>query len=355
MLGGWRQVNRSVLAAIGVPVAVTVGSVGTFWLASPSASRAPVRHHHAAIQAAPAASASASPTPSPSPAKPKAHKHPGQHPGHKRAPAPPAAAPSGLLPGHVFVGVAVGTQITPSVDSFSAATGAHMALVELYTGFGSPFPQPGAGRVTALGSTPLIQWDPGRAPLGTIAAGGYDGYVRQWAAAARAFGHHIVLSFGHEMNGPWSRWGSAHATPAQFVAAWRRIHTIFASQHVGNVTWSWDPSHTGADPQPWWPGPGYVDEIGIDGYFRPGQTFAQIFAQRLALIRSFTGKPVFIAETSVAPSPGAPGQIVGLFNGVIHYGLMGFVWFDINGLEQWRLEGRLAAIAAFRMCVAHTQ
>jgi hypothetical protein len=230
-----------------------------------------------------------------------------------------------------------------------------MALVELYSGFGSPFPQPGMSRVTALSSTPLLQWDPSHAPLGSIAAGHYDSYVRHYAEAVKAFGHRIVLSFGHEMNGPWSRWGPAHATPAQFVAAWRRIHTIFASQHVTNVSWSWDPSHTGYPPQAWWPGAGYVDQIGIDGYQRPGQTFAQIFASRLALIRTFASKPIFIAETGVAPSSSAPRQIVGLFNGVIHYHLNGFVWFDINGLEQWRLEGRPVAIRAFRACVARTR
>jgi hypothetical protein len=209
--------------------------------------------------------------------------------------------------------------------------------------------------VIALGSTPLLQWDPGRAPLRSIAAGTYDGYVRRYASAIRAFGHHIVLCFGHEMNGSWSRWGTAHATPAQFVAAWRRIHGIFARQHVTNVTWSWDPSHTGADPRPWWPGSAYVNRIGIDGYFRPGQTFAQIFASRLGLIRTFANKPIFIAETGVAPSAGAPSQIIGLFNGVIRYHLSGFVYFDMNGLERWRLEGRPAAIRTFRICVARTR
>ena len=358
MLGGWRKVNRSVLAAIGVPVAITVGSVGTFLLSSPHPSRVTAaRHDRAAVHAAPvSSSAPASPTPDRDRRRHKAHKRASHH---NKTPARGSvtaqAAPCGSVAGHLFVGVAVPAPLTSSVQSFSAATGAHLALVELYTGFGSPFPQLEASRVTALGSTPLIQWDPDRAPLGNIAAGSYDGYLRQWAAAAKAFGHPMVLSFGHEMNGPWSRWGSAHATPAQFVAAWRRIYTIFASQHTGNVTWSWDPSHTGADPQPWWPGPGYVNEIGIDGYQRPGQTFAQIFAQRLALIRSFARKPIFIAETSVAPSPGQSSQIIGLFNGVIQYGLSGFVWFDINGLEQWQLAGRPAAISTFRACVARTQ
>jgi hypothetical protein len=349
--------NRSVLAAIGVPMVVAVGSVGAFWLTSPhgggAGSVASTRPDHAAVSAA----SPSSPSPSKSPA---AHKHRTRthHARHKARPGgstPQFVPAGGVLAGHVFVGVAVKTGITSSVRSFSALTGAHMARVELYSSFGSPLPQPGLSRVTALGSTPLLQWDPGRTPLGSIAAGNYDRYVRQYADAVKAFGRRIVLSFGHEMNGPWSRWGPAHATPAQFVAAWRRIHHIFAGQHVTNVSWSWDPSHTGYPPQPWWPGSRYVDQIGIDGYQRPGQTFAQIFASRLALIRTFANKPIFIAETSVAPSSSAPRQIVGLFDGVIQYHLSGFVWFDINGLEQWRLEGRPVAIRTFRACVARTR
>lgn len=256
--------------------------------------------------------------------------------------------------GPVFVGVAVNGAIAPAVRSFAQVTGAHIALVELYTPFPGPFPSWPAGQVTALGSTPLIQWDPRRAPLGAIAAGRYDDYVRRYAAQVRAFGQHVVLSFGHEFNGAWSPWGFLHDTPAQFVGAWRRIHDIFARQGVTNVTWSWDPSHTGRSPGPWWPGPGYVDEIGIDGYQRPGQTFAQIFANRLADIRTFASEPIFIAETSVAPSAGQAAQVAGLFNGVRLYHLLGFVWFDINRLEAWRLEGRPAAISAFRSFVART-
>jgi hypothetical protein len=95
--------------------------------------------------------------------------------------------------------------------------------------------------------------------------------------------------------------------------------------------------------------------IGIDGYQRPGDTFARIFAARLAYLRRFTRKPIYIAETAVAPSRGQARQIVGLFDGVLRYHLRGFVWFDINHLEAWRLEGRQGAIRAFRQEVARTR
>lgn len=338
------------LAGILVPLLVGGGSIGTFWLVSPQGGHPASRAHSSAM-----AAASATPSPSPSPsASPKRHRHRRhRHARHQRRHTRHALPP--ILTGHVSVGVAVKDGIVSGVRSFSRTTGAHMALVEIYAPFGAAFPQSEAGKVRGLGSTPLIQWDPNRAPVSQIAAGTYNGYVRHYADAVKAFGSRVVLSFGHEFNGTWNRWGAGHYSPAQFVAAWHRIHNIFASQGARNVVWSWDPSHTGDTPDAWWPGPAYVDRIGIDGYLRPGQTFADIFASRLADVRGFTGKPIYIAETGVAPCAGQASQIISLFNGVLRYHLSGFVYFDINHLEPWRLEGRPAAIRAFREAVAHTR
>jgi len=282
---------------------------------------------------------------------------PSRGPGPYRQASPRSSTPSPvLLPrarsGHVFIGVAVKGSIGPGVRSFSRATGARMSMVEIYTRFGTPFPRLELRRVGSAGATPLMQWNPRGSPLGRIAAGRYDTYLRDYAVSVRKFGRRIVLSFGHEMNGTWNSWGAGHVSPATFVAAWRRIHRVFARAGVHNVTWSWDPSHVGELPRPWWPGRHYVGKIGIDGYLRPGDTFAHIFADRLAYIRRFTSKPVYIAETAVAPSRYQTRQITGLFDGVQRFHLSGFVWFDINHLAAWRLEGRRAAVRAFRRAAA---
>jgi hypothetical protein len=228
-------------------------------------------------------------------------------------------------------------------------------MVEFYTAFGAPFQQWEASQVVAGGSVPFIQWNPRHAPPVRIAEGAYDGYLRQYASAVKAFKCRIVLSFGHEMNGNWYPWGRPSTTPAQFIAAWRRIHNVFTTAHVTNVIWAWDPDHRGSRASTWWPGTAYVDWIGLDGYQRTGQSFKYIFGRQLAAVRRITDKPVFISETAVAPGPEQDSQIAELFSALSKYHLGGLVWFDINRRAQWRLEGRSRAVAAFRRSATNVE
>ena len=64
------------------------------------------------------------------------------------------------------------------------------------------------------------------------------------------------------MNGNWYPWGTTHTTPADFVAAWRRIHNLFGQAGVSNVTWVWNPNDIFPVPQvqlkPYFPGNAYL-------------------------------------------------------------------------------------------------
>ena len=79
-------------------------------------------------------------------------------------------------------------------------------------------------------AVPLVQINPEGVKLKTIASGQYDPYLRSYALAVRAFGHRVIISFGHEMNGSWYSWGYGHTSPAVFVTAWRHIVTIFRQE-----------------------------------------------------------------------------------------------------------------------------
>lgn len=223
-------------------------------------------------------------------------------------------------------------------------------IAEIYTGFGGHFPGTLATRFRAAGMVPFIQVNPRKVKLTGIAAGHYDVYLRTYARDARRFCTPLILSFGHEFNGPWYTWGFKDTPPQVFVAAWRHMHDIFIQEGATNVIWAWDPDHAAKDPTPWWPGPSYVNWIGIDGYFRkPGQTsFRVLFGNRIAEIRKFSNAPILIAETGAPPSPQRAKQIRILFGGVHSYGLLGMIYFDIPGIQDYRINHDQAALAVFR-------
>jgi glycosyl hydrolase family 26 len=354
------RVNRSRAAISGAAVVVIAAIVAAFLIVGngastgsgggagrPAAGAGPHRAT-ATLPAQPGHRTSAPP-----PARPAARGH-----GHPDADsAVPQDTPAGVnwvLDAkswriHRFIGVAPRSPVLHNTASFAGITHLHPAVIEMYTGFNNRFPGKQLSQIFHYGSVPLVQWNPRGASLKNIQHGKFDGYIRRFAKKMKAFGHPVILSFGHEMNGHWSRWSPPFATAGQFVASWRRIHTIFARNHVSNVLWSWDPSHT-TSAKKWWPGSVYVDRIGIDGYFRSGQSFKKIFGKALAAIRRYANKPVYIAETSVQRGHGQVQQVENIFHGVRRYHLSGFVWFDINRLETWRLEGRHPAIRAFRRC-----
>ena len=76
-------------------------------------------------------------------------------------------------------------------------------------------------------------------------------------------------------------------------------------------------------------------------------TFAPLFGPTILAVRMLTADPILIAETGAGAAAGQPAKIADLFAGIRAYGLLGFMWFDAEGMEDWRLTSP-AAIAAFR-------
>jgi hypothetical protein len=243
------------------------------------------------------------------------------------------------------------------VADFTTAVGKQPNLVGYYSGWGEPFQISFAETVHRHDAATIMQWDPTLASVTKIASGGYDGYLRSFADSVRAFGHPVVIGFGHEMNAYWYSWGYGHLPAATFVAAWRHIVTLFRQQGVNNVTWLWtlqvDEPGTGPIAS-WWPGAKYVNWVGIDGYYYwPSETFFSIFGKTIAQVRAFTGLPILLSEVAVGPVAGQARKIPNLFAGMRLYGTIGLVWFDIGqhqGIyhQDWHIEDNQAAVTAFR-------
>ncbi|MGZ8852925.1 MAG: glycoside hydrolase family 26 protein, partial [Thermoanaerobaculia bacterium] len=135
-----------------------------------------------------------------------------------------------------------------------------------------------------MGSVPLITWEPWvvdfderlrknrpsraereYASLRSIAKGDYDFYIVKWAKAAAEYRKPLFIRFAHEMNDPYRYpWGPQNGNrPDDFVAAWRHVHVVFQKMGATNVLWIWSPHIS----MPWfeyyYPGPEYVDWIGV--------------------------------------------------------------------------------------------
>jgi mannan endo-1,4-beta-mannosidase len=249
------------------------------------------------------------------------------------------------------------------VTAVTSATGTRPNLLLYYSGWYERFKDEFAVQVQQHGAVPFIQLDPNSISLAAIAAGTYDAFLQEFATQVAAFGAHtghgVIISFAHEMNGSWYHWGYRHTSPRVFVAAWRHLVTLFRQQGADDVTWLWTTNIIDAkggipNPAPWWPGQKYVTWIGIDGYYyRPSWTFASLFGPTIKAVRALTTAPVpiLIAETGAARAAGQPAKIANLSAGVQAYGLLGFVWFDADGVKDWSLHGP-AAIAAFHQAAA---
>jgi mannan endo-1,4-beta-mannosidase len=241
------------------------------------------------------------------------------------------------------------------VTSFTRATRVKPDIVSYYSGWLEPFQTRFAVIAARHDAVPLVQIDPKGISLRAIATQDYDSYLRSYAAAVRSYHRPVILSFGHEMNGDWYSWGYKHQSPKAFVAAWRHIVKVFRRQHADNVTWLWTVNTIGRHnsipaPYAWWPGSSYVTWIGIDGYYaQPFNTFASLFGPTIKAVRTLARDPIpiLISETGALSNASQPVKITNLFAGIRAYGLLGFVWFDVNHKKDWSVSSP-AAVTAFR-------
>jgi mannan endo-1,4-beta-mannosidase len=270
-------------------------------------------------------------------------------------------APAHPLVWPAFLGVYPAGHGYGPVASFAKAAGQRPNIVEYASPWYEPFPTSYAQTLRRHGAFMLVQMDPTYVTAKRIAAGRYDGYLSSYAESVRDLGRAVIISFGHEMNAPWYSWGYRHTPPATFVAAWRHIVTLFRALGAENVTWLWtiNADQPGTGPAAaWWPGAHYVTWVGIDGYYRPSDTFARVFGRTISQVRTFTRDPVLLSSAAVAPGPGQLAGILNLFQGMRRYQTLGLVWFDqttrATGTSHvdWRLEDSPTAKAAFRRAMS---
>ncbi len=117
-----------------------------------------------------------------------------------------------------------------------------------------------------------------------------------------------VIRLGHEFDGDYYSW-SAHDNNEAYIAAFRHVHDVFASESANfRFEWTGMRSTFSRFGPPAYPGDAYVDVVGLDIYYREraplsDQYWARQYEDRLEFHRDFAisrGKPVAYSEWGVA-------------------------------------------------------
>jgi Glycosyl hydrolase family 26 len=283
-----------------------------------------------------------------------------------------ASSTNGSLGGHLFgFGVGSVSQL-PQLAGLARKLDRHIDIVNFFDGWSSGFPKDQVQQIAAAGALPEVTWEPWDYKLGVnqdtyslqgIVAGKFDTYITGWAQQATRWGKPMLVRFAHEMNGNWYPWsvGVNGNTSADYVAAFRHVHNLFAAAGATNVKWVWSPNVlAGATSNlvSEYPGSQYVDMIGIDGYNFGTATRnstwvspSEIFSPTLKLLAKLDlGKPVVVDEVGCGQIGGSKAAWISNFVKLLATEplVKGFLWSEFNTPIKWGVETSTSSLAAMK-------
>jgi hypothetical protein len=275
-------------------------------------------------------------------------------------------------------------------DDFESLAQKKIAIEMFYAGWPTnrtvDFPKAQCDVIVQKGALPHITWEPWvngfPYPLDGIITGTYDAYVVAYAIAVKSWAKPLFIRLGHEMNGDWYPWGGKNNGggtlngfgdpakadgPERFVAAYRRVHKLFDSVGVKNVSWIWCPNNGSAPNETWnqpenfYPGDDVVDWIGLDGYnWGTSQTWSgwvSFYDTFKDIYNKFktSPKPLMIAEFASAELGGDKGRWIRdayLYNKLIFPRVKAITWFNINKETDWRINSTGGAVSGYQSAVS---
>jgi hypothetical protein len=227
--------------------------------------------------------------------------------------------------------------------------------------------------VHSRGAVPMPDlYPPATVTLGQIAAGSQDRYLRPLAVAMRDWGNQNVDANGlaaqvlfrllPEMNGNWESYAprTRGQTTAQFRAAWVHVVRLFRSVGATNVKFVWNPDRIyrgSTSIKALWPGARYVDWVAWDAYNWADRAHGTITSpykllkNSVTTLRSFTSKPMLIAELGTAPYSGKSYFLSHMVSAMQNLGAKGLVYFDKNMEKKWRVDTAASHLTAAKRAV----
>lgn len=288
------------------------------------------------------------------------------------------------------------------IEEFENLAGKHQAIIASSNYWGEQsFPARNVNLIWRYGAVPLVFWSPWDRPyeqkrgpdrfgLHEIINGTWDEYVDKWGDAAREFGKPIFVSFANEMNGDWFPWsGSFYGGnlpvdgrpgewqgPQAFKAAYRHVVDRVRARGASNVKWVFhtnnysEPNDTWNYAPAYYPGPEYVDWLGMSVY---GQQFSRGPWSALQplmdwpyeeMSRIDPHKPIMIAEWGAGEFPLSGDKAAWIKEGLEVFltkypRVKGAVywherWQNANGsYSNLRVSSSVEALQAYRDGVAH--
>jgi mannan endo-1,4-beta-mannosidase len=260
-----------------------------------------------------------------------------------------------------YLGVALPTGFA-GLGAYDATVGTKPDIQEDFLNFGQPAPMSTVLRAYQDHMLTVLSWQPADTTLAAIAAGSQDRYISGFADQVGASPVPVAIDFAHEFNGNWMQWGaggSQHATAAQFVAAWQRIHDLFTAAGATNVIWVWAPNIinpvSNVDLASYWPGAGYVDWIGLSAYWTGEDhedSWPTLIGWTEDKLSHFTHDPIVITETGAEQGAHKAGWVSAMMAGFASDPkVIGLIYFDYGFKQQeradWTLEDDPGALAAW--------
>ena len=272
--------------------------------------------------------------------------------------------PVPFRPGKAMLGAYLGLEgrsLTESLALRRRQLGRDERIVHVFYDFTDTLPKAIEG--LPAHATPMVSWR--GCPLSDITSGASDALIARAARRLRRQDRPVLLRWGWEMNGDWYEWGAARndRDSDAYVAAWRRLHRIFAAEKATNVSWVWSPNWNSTPAAPWntfaalYPGDTYVDWVGVSGYNLHRETPDTLFGP---VYRAYAArKPIMITEVGSMDRGGrTKADWVTLLARWVeaHPGVGGVTWFDTDThpgyAEKWRIDTDAESLAAYRAMAA---
>ncbi|MFE3453696.1 glycoside hydrolase family 26 protein [Nonomuraea sp. NPDC059194] len=223
-----------------------------------------------------------------------------------------------------------GKTLTTSVTDIEQRVGRRFDIVLRYHDFsGKPGPgvfpdaseiELGASRMLFFAWESRLYGDDVNLTWPDLAAGAHDEVIRQAATRIREYGKRVFVSLDPEMD-RLSDHGPKKGTPADYVAAARRVHRLFEEAGVTNAVWVWTVTGylggaNGERMKAMYPGDEYVDWVAYDPYNfyacqqAPWETFEESIAKPYHWLEreGFGDKPFMLPEYGTQFDPADPGR-----------------------------------------------